>query len=60
MLGGRIACEIQEMEAAFICGEELWSHGFGESHSLRPERLKRTYDLLTAYRPGREQIYFTR
>ncbi|MBN1979687.1 MAG: acetoin utilization protein AcuC, partial [Anaerolineae bacterium] len=37
------------MEAAFICSEELWSRGFGEGHPLRPERLKRTYDLLTAY-----------
>jgi acetoin utilization protein AcuC len=38
------------MEATFICSEELWSRGFGEGHPLRPERLKRTYDLLTAYR----------
>jgi acetoin utilization protein AcuC len=38
------------MEAAFICSEELWSRGFGEGHPLRPERLKRNYDLLTAYR----------
>jgi acetoin utilization protein AcuC len=38
------------MEAAFICSEKLWSRGFGENHPLRPERLKRTYDLLTAYR----------
>ncbi|MBN1812894.1 MAG: hypothetical protein JXA14_13755 [Anaerolineae bacterium] len=38
------------MEAAFICSEELWSRGFGKDHPLRPERLKRTYDLLTAYR----------
>jgi acetoin utilization deacetylase AcuC-like enzyme len=30
--------------------EGLWSRGFGEGHPLRPERLKRTYDLLTAYR----------
>jgi acetoin utilization protein AcuC len=37
------------MEAAFICSEELWSRGFGKDHPLRPERLKRTYDLLTAY-----------
>jgi acetoin utilization deacetylase AcuC-like enzyme len=38
------------MEAAFIYSEGLWSRGFGEGHSLRPERLKRTYDLLAAYR----------
>ena len=36
------------MEAAFICSEELWLRGFGKNHPLRPERLKRTYDLLTA------------
>jgi acetoin utilization protein AcuC len=42
--------EVREMEAAFICSEALWSRGFGEGHPLRPERLKRTYDLLTAYR----------
>ena len=38
------------MEAAFICSEESWARGFGEDHPLRPERLKRTYDLLMAYR----------
>jgi acetoin utilization deacetylase AcuC-like enzyme len=38
------------MEAAFICSEALWSRGFGEGHPLRPERLKRTYELLSAYR----------
>jgi acetoin utilization protein AcuC len=37
------------MEAAFICTEELWSGGFGEAHPLKPERLKRTYELLAAY-----------
>jgi len=38
------------MEAAFICTEELWSQGFGGTHPLKPERLKRTYELLMAYR----------
>jgi len=38
------------MEAAFICSEALWSRGFGEGHPLTPVRLKRTYDLLMAYR----------
>jgi acetoin utilization protein AcuC len=38
------------MKAAFICTDELWSRGFGETHPLKPERLKRTYELLTAYR----------
>jgi acetoin utilization protein AcuC len=37
------------MQAAFICTEELWSKGFGETHPLKPERLQRTFDLLTAY-----------
>jgi len=37
------------MEAAFICTEELWSGGFGAAHPLKPERLKRTYELLAAY-----------
>jgi len=38
------------MKAAFICAEELWSQGFGGTHPLKPERLKRTYELLMAYR----------
>jgi len=37
------------MEATFICSEELWSRGFGGDHPLKPMRLKRTYELLTAY-----------
>jgi len=37
------------MEAAFLCTDELWSQGFGETHPLKPERLKRTYELLKAY-----------
>ena len=36
--------------AALICSEALWSRGFGEMHPLQPERLKRTYELLLAYR----------
>jgi acetoin utilization protein AcuC len=38
------------MDAAFICTDELWSQGFGGDHPLRPERLERTYRLLMAYR----------
>ena len=38
------------METAFIYTDELWARGFGESHPLKPERLKRTYELLMAYR----------
>ena len=37
------------MEAAFICSEELWSRGFGGGHPLKPERPRRTYELLAAY-----------
>jgi len=37
------------MKAAFVCTEELWARGFGAGHPLKPERLKRTYELLTAY-----------
>jgi acetoin utilization deacetylase AcuC-like enzyme len=40
------------METAFICTDELWAWGFGESHPLKPERLKRTYELLMAYHAG--------
>jgi acetoin utilization protein AcuC len=38
------------MEAAFICTDDLWAGGFGDTHPLKPERLKRTYELLAAYR----------
>jgi acetoin utilization protein AcuC len=36
-------------QAAFICSKELWAHGHGAAHPLRPERLQRTYQLLAAY-----------
>jgi acetoin utilization protein AcuC len=35
--------------AAFICSDELWRVGHGSTHPLKPERLQRTYELLTAY-----------
>jgi len=35
--------------AAFICSNELWARGHGPEHPLKPERLKRTYELLQAY-----------
>jgi acetoin utilization protein AcuC len=35
--------------AALICSPELWQRGRGASHPLKPERLQRTYELLTAY-----------
>jgi acetoin utilization protein AcuC len=36
-------------KAAFICSEGLWKHGHGPTHPLKPERLKRTYELLSSY-----------
>jgi acetoin utilization protein AcuC len=36
-------------KAAFICSDELWTHGHGDAHPLRPERLRLTYELLQAY-----------
>lgn len=36
-------------KAAFICSKELWKRGHEPSHPLKPERLKRTYELLCAY-----------
>ena len=35
--------------AALISSPELWAHGHGESHPLRPERLRMTYELLEGY-----------
>jgi acetoin utilization protein AcuC len=34
---------------AFICSEEFWAYGHGPQHPLKPERLKRTWELLQAY-----------
>ena len=34
---------------AFLCSPGLWLSGHGTSHPLRPERLRRTYELLSAY-----------
>ena len=36
-------------KAALVCSEELWQTGHGENHPLKPERLQRGYELLTAY-----------
>ena len=35
--------------AAFISAPALWERGHGPTHPLKPERLKRTHELLTAY-----------
>ncbi len=37
-------------KAAFICSNELWTRGHGKMHPLKPERLQRTFELLSAYR----------
>lgn len=36
--------------AVFLCSERMWAGGHGESHPLKPERLRRTFELLQAYR----------
>jgi acetoin utilization protein AcuC len=36
-------------KAAVVLSEDLWQIGHGESHPLKPERLQRAYELLTAY-----------
>ncbi len=36
-------------KSAFICSPGLWQSGHGAAHPLKPERLQRTYELLTAY-----------
>ena len=34
---------------AFICSEDLWAYSHGSQHPLKPERLKRTWEMLRAY-----------
>ena len=34
---------------AFLCTPALWLSGHGLTHPLRPERLRRTYELLEGY-----------
>ncbi len=33
----------------FLCSEGMWSFGHGSNHPLKPERLRRTFELLKAY-----------
>jgi acetoin utilization protein AcuC len=35
--------------SAVVLAEGLWQIGHGEDHPLKPERLQRVYELLTAY-----------
>ncbi len=47
-------------KAALICAKELWAHGHGPMHPMRPERLRMTWELLNAYHafdmPGSQVI----
>ncbi len=36
-------------KTAVVLSEELWQIGHDENHPLRPERLQRAYELMTAY-----------
>ncbi|MDW7708846.1 MAG: acetoin utilization protein AcuC [Deferrisomatales bacterium] len=36
--------------AVVLCAEGMWACGHGEGHPLKPERLRRTFELLSAYR----------
>lgn len=36
-------------EVAFLASPELWEHGHGPEHPLKPERLQRTYELMSEY-----------
>jgi acetoin utilization protein AcuC len=35
--------------AIFLSSPALWQHGHGPSHPLKPERLRRTYEVLDEY-----------
>jgi len=37
-------------DAVFLCSEAMWAQGHGAGHPLKPERLRRTFELLRAYR----------
>ncbi len=37
-------------QAVFISAPALWERGHGPTHPLKPERLQRAHELLTAYR----------
>jgi acetoin utilization protein AcuC len=36
-------------KTVFLCAEGMWARGHGASHPLKPERLRRTFELLRAY-----------
>ena len=35
--------------AVFLCSPEIWQRGHGLQHPLKPERLQRTFELLSEY-----------
>ncbi len=35
--------------AVFLCSPDLWQRGHGPQHPLKPERLRRTFELLDEY-----------
>jgi acetoin utilization protein AcuC len=35
--------------AVLVCSGQLWAHGHGAGHPMRPERLRMAYELLQAY-----------
>jgi acetoin utilization protein AcuC len=35
--------------AVFLCSPEIWQRGHGPQHPLKPERLQRTFELLSEY-----------
>jgi acetoin utilization protein AcuC len=37
-------------QSIFLSSPELWTGGFSPDHPLKPERLQRTFELLSAYR----------
>lgn len=36
-------------QLVFLSSPEVWAHGHGPGHPLKPERLQRTHELLEAY-----------
>ncbi len=42
---------MQELKrrAILLCSPALWEHGHGPQHPLKPERLERTFELLSEY-----------
>lgn len=39
----------RKRRAVLLCSPALWEHGHGPDHPLKPERLERTFELLSEY-----------